>query len=418
MTQQNDNLFPSIENNEDAFGSNPGETLSAASTRAAQAVLAAGARRRQEEANQKAELDAYNMRSENWWDPNPSGLLNKGAAFVTGAARMAEDLAALPATALAGYQMGQVPEEAQSAYSVLLSGDQQRRELKQQEDSLTQLLADGKADPVKAATFLDEINAKRNAIPSLTKEQEDLLNTIGSDGESYRSSLDKATGWYKEASNIGNSLTGEDGVFGGIYNTRNREDMSTELGRAYDSVAPELEEAGKAFSEGDYLKGIGKGAAPIASLVVDGLASMINNPEASADYIIENIPQLIGGIFGKVGKALVVGSNVAFATGTYADSIVNLIENEGRLPSLEEHTVMVAAAVGIAAAETLGDAAILNKVLPKKAVSAADKAIKAATDTAKDGILKSIAKTTGKPVADIIKTGISELINSPNFAIA
>ena len=419
MTQQSANPFVTLDDLSPAVPDSDVNLnkLEAASARAREAVLAASATLQHQEAEDFAQLSAEAEASKNNWASSPDSFLNMGAHVVKGVARGVDKVAALVPTAMASYQLAQVPTEATEIYSRYLK----EAKLKERNTAIDAELNAGGLTEEQANNLRNEANLKFGDTPVTLEEENYLYNTKGIDGESYWDSLNKGNALLKTAKEVGTHFSESDALRG-IVNTEEIDLLTEDLNGAVQQALPQLSAAKSAIDDGDIIEGVKLGAAPMADLIYEGVTALANHPSATLGYALENAPQIALAFFGKKGKALLGTTNVAFGVDVYVDAMNNLINEEGRLPSREEHQDMAKNTMLWIASESIGDLAIIKAIAPKAFKSGAAKAaIEAANETAtvaaetSKGFLRTVAgaavkgtTTLAKPVVGVAGTGIAE----------
>ena len=119
----------------------------------------------------------------------------------------------------------------------------------------------------------------------------------------------------------------------------------------------------KGFGSKDatYGERIAQVASGIGGLIAEAGRAAFNNPTAAAEYIVENIPQLAIGAAGKAGGTLLSTSNAGYAYDYYSKGIEKYQkENKGQLPPAEEREKMAMYAASLALAEQVGDLSVLR----------------------------------------------------------
>jgi hypothetical protein len=132
---------------------------------------------------------------------------------------------------------------------------------------------------------------------------------------------------------------------GGIVNQQNRQGLSEDLGKGFDENWAKVQ-TGEA---GQVAKGL-------AGLIFNAGSALAHNPSAVREYVLENAPQLFVGALGKAGQVAMGASNVGYAVDEYQKGIENFQKaNGGQLPPEDMRQRMALQAASLAAAEEGGD---------------------------------------------------------------
>lgn len=145
-------------------------------------------------------------------------------------------------------------------------------------------------------------------------------------------------------------------------------------------------------------KGAGDVISGVAGLLMNAGSAAINNKQAAAEYILENIPQLLG------GQVVMGASNVGYALDYYNKAIENhQAKNGGALPDEAARHEMAAYAASLALAEHVGDTSIMALGKAAKAVGVGAEKI---TKTGfKQALLNSFKATAGGVVGESLTEG-------------
>ena len=175
----------------------------------------------------------------------------------------------------------------------------------------------------------------------------------------------------------------------GIVDQSNRNALTADLGDEFEANWTKVTAGWDKGKPSDVVSGL-------AGLLLNAGEAVVTNPSASREYIIENVPQLLGGTIKGVGKGLLLASNAGYAADTYREGLEKYaVENDGALPPEAERTRMALYAASLAAAEQVGDVVSLG---------VAKVAGRAAKDVAETGVLASV-KNTSKAAAS---AGVTE----------
>ena len=141
-----------------------------------------------------------------------------------------------------------------------------------------------------------------------------------------------------------------------IVDQTNRQRLNADLGKNFDADWAKVTEgwdAAKKGNMGEAALGMTKG---VASLMASAGKAIASNPSAVREYVLENAPQLALGLYGKAGQAAMAASNVGYAVDTYQQGIENYAKaNNGQLPPEDVRNRMAIEAASLALAEEAGD---------------------------------------------------------------
>lgn len=173
-----------------------------------------------------------------------------------------------------------------------------------------------------------------------------------------------------------------------------RTKLSEDLGKDFESNWDKVTKASQAIGDANRntpATDLGKAGVDIVSgiakLVFNAVEAGVTNPQASTEYIAENLPQLAIGGIRKAGAKLLLASNVGYASDYYRQGITKYQEeNDGAYPDADTRQRMAVYAASAAAAEQVVDV----------------------------GMLKSIA--SAKEAGKVLKTGIRESVKQVGIA--
>lgn len=176
-----------------------------------------------------------------------------------------------------------------------------------------------------------------------------------------------------------------------IVNQDKRDALVTDLGNEFDSSWGKTKQGwDKLQQSGNRLSGAADIATGLGSLVVNAGEAAVSNPAASAEYIVENLPQLAVGAYGKAGKAILAASNAGYGSELYQQGIENYQKaNGGQLPPEELRKEMAMNAAGASLMEQASDTVMLGASKLGKGTT------EAVTRTGFKESLKNIGKATG-----------------------
>lgn len=168
----------------------------------------------------------------------------------------------------------------------------------------------------------------------------------------------------------------------GIVQQKNRLSLTTDLGTGFQENWDKVK-TGQA----------GQVASGLAGLLLHAGDAVIHNPSAVREYALENLPQLFMGAFGKAGQAAMAASNVGYAVDNYQQGIENYAKaNGGQMPPEAQRQRMAILSGSLAVAENVGDFAGLSW-MKSSAKAAADPARAGFIQS-----LKNVGKAAGEGV--------------------
>lgn len=176
-----------------------------------------------------------------------------------------------------------------------------------------------------------------------------------------------------------------------IVNQDKRDVLSADLGAEFDSSWGKTKQGwDKLQQSGNRLSGVADIATGLGGLVSNAGEAAVSNPAAAAEHIIENLPQLAVGAYGKAGKAILGASNAGYGSELYQQGVETYQKaNGGQLPPEALRREMAMNAVRASLMEQASDTVMLG-------VSKLGKgATEAATRTGFKESLKNIGKATG-----------------------
>lgn len=182
-----------------------------------------------------------------------------------------------------------------------------------------------------------------------------------------------------------------------IVHQGNRDQLNKDLGANFASAWDQTKEGASRAADGDVLSGGANMLAGVGRLIFNAGEAAVSNPAASAEYIVENIPQLAMGAVGKAGKAALTASNVGYGADLYQQGIKQYQDaNNGAMPSVEQRQEMAMHAAGAVLAEQGSDLVQLGAM--KVAGKAAKEGTEAVTRTSFKESLKNALKASGEGV--------------------
>lgn len=284
-----------------------------------------------------------------------SGLgetVNMGASLVSGASRVAGQVASLPFNFSAAGSESVVSEEQMAAAA--------RK-------------AAGQSLPGDAELLARPVVRSNTGVPA----------QYGSTAVPMQQTAEQALQSAKENRDTARKLND---IFdlSGIVHQGKRQQLSSDLGEDFDNQWNKVTGGWDKAAKGEFLAGAGDMITGLASLVSNAGAAAGNNKIAAGEYITENIPQLALGAVGKAGSSLLGVSNAGYAYDNYSKGIEKYQkENNGALPPEEQRQKMAMYAASLALAEQVGDVSLLRGA---KTVAAPKGAVRSAIGAAAHGV--------------------------------
>lgn len=180
----------------------------------------------------------------------------------------------------------------------------------------------------------------------------------------------------------------------GIVEQSNRQALSADLKKGFQ---PAFDQAKSGWDNGkpmDVVSGV-------ASLLTNAGSAILTNPSAVREYVLENAPQLFVGMLGKAGQAAMAASNVGYAADTFQAGVTNYVKaNSGQLPPEELLRDMALKSASLALAEHASDVVGLGAT--KAAAAFAKDAVKGTADMTRAGFkdsLLNVGKATATGIA-------------------
>jgi hypothetical protein len=174
------------------------------------------------------------------------------------------------------------------------------------------------------------------------------------------------------------------------------QDIGQDFGQAWGQVTGAVDKA----KDGNYLDAAGSAVSGLASLLANAGSAVLRNPSGVREYIIENAPQLLVGVYGRAGQAALGASNVGYAADYFQQGLENYAKaNDGQLPSQDEIQRMATLSASLALAEQGSDMAMLGagKLLRRGAADASEEAVKRSA-------FKNVLRATGQGAASEFPT--------------
>lgn len=274
--------------------------------------------------------------------------VNIGASLFSGASRVVGDLASLVPDVAAGIQEAGITEDQFQAYNRTVKGQ---------------------AQPGDA----------------------EILNRLvdpASPGQTVLGKIQQAQELRKVSSKIDQTFD-----VSSVIDKRSRKALSEQLGGGFDAPWQQVKEGWEGVNgkdKFDVLSGMAK-------LLFNAGDAAVSNPQAAAEYIAENIPQLALGVVGK-GRAVLTASNVGYGMENYRKGIQEYqAQHGGAYPPAEQRQYMAMMAASTALAEIVGDKVSLD-AFTKPAAKAADEVVKGLSRSSVKDLLLGTSKATGKGV--------------------
>lgn len=293
-------------------------------------------------------------------DPTFSGAANMAANFVSGAGKVAGWIASAPYSAINALDADTLSEEDIAAFNRMKQNIATPEDLTRLNTKRSPLSEDAKARTL----------ARTGTLPAENTPLEILNRMEGN--RATQEKIQKATD------------------FSNIVDQRAKSKLSQDLSKDFDANWGSVTKGWDAIDNGYYMHGAKNIVTGVAKLLANAGDSIISNPNATAQYIVENLPQVgIGGL-GITGKAAMTASNVGYAADEYRKGIQEYQrQHNGQLPPQDVRDNMMLNAGLIAVAEQFGDVAQLG--LSKVGT----KAVKNATKESFKKSLLNVGKATG-----------------------
>lgn len=172
-----------------------------------------------------------------------------------------------------------------------------------------------------------------------------------------------------------------------VVHAKEKEALGEAIGKDFGASWDTTKKGFNDLVQGNVSDGVKDMASGIAQLVFNAEEAAVTHPQGAAEYIAENLPQLLIGGVRKVGSKALLASNVGYASDYYQQGIAKYqSENGGAYPPEATRKTMAMSAAAAAAAEHVGD---------KVALVAGKIGSKAGVDATKVGF-KQALKNTGK----------------------
>jgi len=185
-----------------------------------------------------------------------------------------------------------------------------------------------------------------------------------------------------------------------IVHQGDRDQFNSDLLGVYNTNTSQVTQGWDAFKSGDKLEGAANITAGVAKLLLGAGSAVLNNKQATVEYITENAPQLFLGAAGNAGRLAQLTDNIANAANIYNEGIQSYqANNNGALPPEEDRQKMALYAASHAASEQLGD---------KIGLAATKLTGKAANDAVRASLKTALKYTTGAVAEGLVSEGPTE----------
>jgi hypothetical protein len=328
--------------------------------RALQNLSAARTRNQEESLSGKMGMSPYSSLGE---------TVNLGASLVSGTARLAGDITALPMHAIAAAAESGISQEEIDAfanYNNKTASPKELELLKSKERVVARIKE-------KTGDFTDETVSKMSVLDRLEGAAR------------VREGISKVNEAFDVSSII--DTTKRDGLDRALTTEQNQ--------KSIDSLSASADMLG----EGEYAQAAGEAVPALADLIMNAGSAILSNKAAVAQYVFENLPQLA---IGAQSKSLLAAANVGYAADPYNEGMRKYAEeNNGALPPEYLRQEMAIAAASTALAEHASDLFTLGKAFPGLTKNATS--IKGAVST---GPLKSAVGIAGVGVNEAATEGV------------
>ena len=207
------------------------------------------------------------------------------------------------------------------------------------------------------------------------------------------SQLKKAEGYRNVAKKIDTTMD-----ISSIVSQENRNRFNSDLKENFQGEWDKVTSGYDQIKNGNKIEGTSKAIEGIYNLLVNAGSAVLDNKQATLEYLAENAPQAALGALKIPGAILLATSNVGYAADEYRKGIQKYAENNnGALPSEEKRSEMLRDSAGLALAEQLGEMAQLGKFITKPT--------RAVSPTLKTSLLNTIKSIAGAGVTEGITEG-------------
>lgn len=302
-----------------------------------------------------SELNGYHQRAKESWvgqlGLDPEGVagtvVNGVASLVSGTTRAAANLMSLAPDLMAVADENNMSQEEVTAYSNYKKGIATPEEMA--------ILNTKKA----FASKNDNAEAKLRG-QQLADASPDSLTTL--------QIFERA----QKLREVGRAIN-EGGDYSSIVHQGARTDLNNQLGDNF-QAAWDQTGLGNLFEKDKKIGDAKDIAIGLGKLIYNAGEAAVTNPKAAAEYMAENLPQLLVGGQAKYGKTLLTAMNAGYAIDNYQQGIQNYAaKNNGALPDEETRTRMAMHAAGTFVAEHLGELGQLKAIGKVADIAAAPK---------------------------------------------
>lgn len=335
---------------------------------------------------------------------------NKAAAFTVGSNRLAGHLATLPMNLEMGDALSRVGDEGLNAYTAINQYNSTKKLIAKER----MLLAGDKGATPEGQKRMAALAQMESELVEPTPEMHALLdaemeqmqlgggnNVRITQKQTRRQLLDKAVKLANQSSGIVDYF---DNNVKGIYNEKyNRDEFHEDLDQTYEENEHFFDKAGAAWDAGRGGLAAGEAIKGSLSLLGGALKDAVTNPDATLDYIVENIPQLVAG--GAGGKGALLLTNAGYSADIFRKGVEAYQKEHGRLPPKNETYKILAWSASAGLAEQLGDATILK---PFKNLDKAKKVVEETAEQSRKSVVKKLLDAGKTPVKGYLAEGATE----------
>ena len=344
------------------------------------------------------------------------GRVKQGlSGLAIGLNRIAQHVAGFPVTAVGTAQQAEVSDRANELYRKEQEYQAKDTDLKEQSKELEKNRATGKISNADYFEAKLKLELNRNTLTPLTNEEANYLDSpdeaprggrtqsTRDPGATRRQQIERAKATFEVGEKLREQFEGN-GV-NELRNPLNRDAFTADLSQTYADNKVYFEQAGEAADSGDYGSAVWNTTVGVVKLAKEGLGDAINNPDATFEFIAENIPQLAAGA---VSMKILAATNIAYSVDIYSQAINDYQENNnGSLPSQNDAAAMLAFSLSAAAAEQFGDAKILASF--RRGSGRMSRAASETTSRINNAITNNaITRTAGATAKGAVTEGLTE----------
>lgn len=243
--------------------------------------------------------------------------LNLGASLVSGASRLAGNLATLPVDIVSTMAQFSVPNEAIDAYSRYTAGE----ELEPGDMELLNTTAPDDGQGGIPQTYLQRMQGVAGL--------RDVSKTVADFADISQ-----------------------------VVNTERRDRLSDDIRESTAAGVADLRSGADAFSEGDYLGAAADLTTGLGRTIGNALATGITDPGAVAEYAAENLPQLAAAA---VSGGAALASNAGYGLNELREGYTDYAaEHAGAVPEASDRAKMTLFAASAVLAEQVGDMSLIK----------------------------------------------------------